>query len=115
VSEIYDWSDTWRADRVAKTEAFRTTNASLKAAWQQSGVVKTIKWYVSSKEPCPFCQAMDGKTISIDDNFFDNGESLTVGEGDSAQTMSFDYGDVGAPPLHPQCQCVARPEDVSID
>ena len=115
VGEIYEWSDDYRADRVAKTEAFRTANTSLKEAWKQSGVVKTIKWYTSSTEPCPFCQAMNGKVISVDDNFFNNGESLTVGEGDNAQTMSLDYGDVGSPPLHPNCMCVARPEDVSLD
>jgi hypothetical protein len=115
VKQIYEWGDTWRAERVAKTEAFRTTNMSLKAAWQQSGVVKTIKWSTASGNPCAFCEELDGKVISIDDNFFNNGESLTVGEGDNAQTMSLDYGDVGAPPLHSNCMCVARPEDVSID
>jgi HK97 family phage portal protein len=115
VSEIYEWSDDYRADRVAKTEAFRTANTSLKETWKQSGVVKTIKWYTSSTEPCPFCEQMNGKVISVDDNFFNNSESLTVGEGDNAQTMSLDYGDVGSPPLHPNCMCVARPEDVSLD
>jgi hypothetical protein len=114
VEEIYEWSDTWRAERISKTEAFRTSNAALKSAWQQSGVVKTIKWYVTSAEPCPFCKEMDGKVINIDQNFFNNGESLTVGEGEDAKTMSLDYGDIGAPPLHPQCMCIARPESVEI-
>ena len=113
VSDIYEWSDTYRADRVAKTEAFRTSNMALKTTWKESGVVKTIKWYTAN-DPCPFCEALNGKVISIDSNFFNNGDSLTVGEGDDAKTMSLDYGDVGAPPLHPNCMCVARPEDVSI-
>ena len=115
VKEIYEWSDTWRAERLSKTEAFRTTNAALKSAWQQSGVVKTIKWYTTSTEPCDFCQQMNGKVIGIDQNFFNNGDSLTVGEGDNAKTMSLDYGDVGAPPLHPNCACIARPETVSLN
>jgi HK97 family phage portal protein len=115
VSEIYEWSDTARADRVAQTEAFRTTNAALKETWKQSGVVKTIKWHTAENEAvCPYCQAMDGKVISIDQNFFDAGQTLSVGEGDDAQTMTMDYGDVGAPPLHPNCRCFARPEDVAI-
>ena len=113
VEQIYEWSDTSRAEVVAKTESFRTANSALKSAWQQSGVVKTMKWYTATN-PCSFCQAMDGKTISIDDNFFNNGDSMTVGEGDDAQTMPLDYGDVGAPPLHPNCMCFVRPEDVSI-
>jgi HK97 family phage portal protein len=115
VSEIYEWRDTSGADRVATTEAFRTTNLALKETWKQSGVVKTIKWHTAENEAvCPYCQAMDGKIISIDQNFFDEGQTLSVGEGDDAQTMTMDYGDVSAPPLHPFCKCFARPEDVSL-
>lgn len=114
VEEVYDWTSEKRAAMVAKTESFRTANGALKEAWQQSGVVKTLKWYTANN-PCPFCKEMDGKIISIDDNFFDNGDSLTVGEGDNAQSMSLDYGDVSTPPLHPNCMCFVRPEDVSID
>jgi HK97 family phage portal protein len=114
VEQVYAWSNDSRAAMVAKTESFRTANSALKEAWKQSGVVKTIKWYTSSSNPCPFCQELNGKVISIDQNFFNNGDSITVGEGDEAKTMSLDYGDVPAPPLHPNCMCVARPEDVSI-
>lgn len=114
VEQIYEWSDQSRAETVAKTESFRTANASLKAAWQQSGVVKTVKWYTASN-PCAFCQKMDGTVIPIDGVFFNNGDSLTVDDGGSDKTMSLDYGDVSAPPLHVNCMCFLRPEDVSID
>jgi HK97 family phage portal protein len=115
VEDIYEWSDTYRANQVAKTESFRTANMGLKEAWKQSEVVKTIRWYTSEKSNvCPYCQAMDGKVISIDNNFFDVGQTLTVGDGDDATTMTFNYSDVGAPPLHVNCSCFARPEDVSI-
>lgn len=115
VEEIYEWSDEKRAAMVAKTESFRTANDALKTAWKQSGVVKTVRWYTSElPNVCPFCLAMNGKTININDNFFENGASLTVGEGDDAKTMSLDYGDVSAPPLHPLCACFIRPDTVSI-
>ena len=115
VEEIYEWSDEKRAAMVAKTESFRTANDALKSAWKQSGVVKTVRWYTSElSNVCGFCQAMDGKTIGIDDNFFENGSSLTVGEGDDAKTMSLDYGDVSAPPLHVLCACFLRPDSVQI-
>jgi HK97 family phage portal protein len=115
VEEIYEWSDEKRAAMVAKTESFRTANGALKEAWKQSGVVKTVRWYTSeTSKVCPFCQAMNGKTVGIDQNFFENGESLTVGEGDDAKTMSLDYGDVGAPPLHPNCMCFLRPDEISM-
>ena len=114
VQQIYELSDTSRAETVAKTESFRTANDALKTAWKESGVVKTLKWYTTAGA-CAFCAEMEGKTISVDDNFFNNGDSLTVGEGDNAKTMSLDYGDVGAPPLHPHCNCLIRPDEVSID
>lgn len=111
VNEVYGAADDYGAERIAKTEAFRTTNASLKETWKQSGVVHTIKWYTASGEPCPFCASLDGTVISIDDNFFNEGDSMTVDD----KTLNFDYSEVGAPPLHPNCLCVARPEDVSIN
>jgi HK97 family phage portal protein len=114
VEEIYEWSDEKRAAMVAKTESFRTANDALKSAWKQSGVVKTVKWYTANN-PCDFCKAMDGRTIPIDGVFFNNGDSLTVGDGDDAKTMSLDYGDVGAPPIHPNCMCMIRPDTISID
>jgi HK97 family phage portal protein len=114
VEQIYEWSDNSRAATVAKTESFRTANSALKSAWQQSGVVKTVRWY-NGNNPCAFCAEMNGKTVSIDDNFFDEGDSLTVGEGDDAKTMTFDFGDVGSPPCHPNCFCFIRPDSVSID
>lgn len=109
VEEIYEWSDNSRAPMVAKTESFRAANDALKTAWKQSGVVHTIKWGAMA-DACIFCAALDGKIISINDNFFDAGDSLTV----ENETMKLDYSDVGSPPLHPRCMCFIRPEDISI-
>ncbi len=115
VEQIYEWSDTSRAEVVAKTESFRTANSALKAAWQQSGVVKTMRWYTSElANVCDYCQEMNGKTVGIDDNFFDEGDSLTVGQGDDSKTMTMDYGDVGAPPIHVACACFIRPDEIAI-
>ncbi len=95
IEQVYEWSDASRAPMVAKTESFRSANSALKAAWKQSGVVKTVRWYTAEdSKVCPFCACMDGKTIPIDSVFFKNGDSLTVGEGTTAKTMSFDYGDI---------------------
>lgn len=110
VRQIYEWSDNARAPMVAKTESFRTANDALKTAWKQSDVVHTIKWYTASGEPCVFCSSLDGTVVGIDDNFYNNGDSITVGD----QTMTLDYSDVGTPPLHPNCMCFIRPEDISI-
>lgn len=112
VDSVYDISDKSRAEAVASTEAFRIANDSTKEAWKQTGVVKTIKWYTAQDaEVCPFCLAQNGKVISIDDNFYNQGDSITADD----QTMTLDYSDVGAPPLHPRCRCYTRPEDVSLE
>jgi HK97 family phage portal protein len=115
VGEVYGAADDYGAERLAKTEAFRTSNMALKTAWQQSGVVKTVRWYTSElANVCPFCQQMNGKIVSVDSNFLDAGQTVSVGDGDDAKTYTADYGDVSAPPLHPNCLCFLRPEEVSI-
>ncbi len=111
VKEIYEWSDTWRAERVAKTESFRAANYAQREAWRQSGVVHTLSWYTAGNKPCEFCESLNGTTVSIDKNFLDEGDTLTVGD----HTMNIDYSGVGAPPLHPNCQCTLMPEDISLD
>jgi hypothetical protein len=88
---------------------------ALKTAWQQSGVVKTVRWYVATDNPCPFCAQLASKgPIPIDSNFLESGQTITVGEGDYAKSYTADYGDVPSPPLHPNCMCFIRPEDVSL-
>jgi HK97 family phage portal protein len=114
VGEVYGAADDYGAERLAKTEAFRTSNMALKTAWKDSGVVKTVKWYTSSTNPCPFCEKMNGTVIPVDGTFFNSGDTLTVGEGDETKTMTMDYGDVPSPPIHPQCMCLIRPEDIQI-
>src|ERR1035437_2723838 len=111
VSDIYTWQDDYAALRVAKTETVRIMNTANKTAWQQSGVVETLKWYTSPLDNvCEFCKDMDGTTIDINDNFFNQGDALTLDDGSS---MSMDYSDIVGPPLHPNCNCRLRPDKIS--
>lgn len=113
VKEIYEFSDEYRAERVAKTETFRTGNAATREAWKQSGVVKTLKWYTAEDERvCEFCGPMDGKTVGIEDNWFEKGEEITGQEGGK---LEVDYVDVENPPLHANCRCYIRPDEISIE
>jgi len=110
VGDVFDVNDKYSAERISKTEAFRTMNEAQKVAWKQTGVVKTMRWYTSEMDNvCPFCAEMNGKSVSIDDNFFDQGETYTVGD----QSMSVDYSDISAPPLHPNCNCFIRPDELT--
>lgn len=113
VNSIYDFANTVRASMVAKTETFRVANYASKAAWKESGVVKTIKWHTAEDDRVEeYCRALDGKVIGIEDDFFKLGDKVKGADGGE---LELDYSDVGAPPLHTQCRCYTQPEDVSID
>lgn len=114
---VGDFSSKSRAETVARTEAFRVANFSTKEAWRQSGVVRSVKWYTAADEAvCPFCGEEDGKIVGIDENFYDKGDTVegTDTEGQPV-SISVDYASVEAPPLHPNCRCYIRPEDISTN
>ena len=113
VRTYYDSAKQSRAPMLARTESFRISNSATKEAWKQTGVVKTMKWFTSPHDNvCSFCQSLAGKEIPIDQNFFNQGDTVEDGNGG---TMTLDYADVGAPPLHPNCGCYLQPGVVSVD
>ncbi|MFA5128553.1 MAG: phage portal protein [Patescibacteria group bacterium] len=113
VSTIYEFSDEYRAARVAQTETFRTGNAATREAWKQSGVVKTLKWYTAEDEQvCEFCGPMHDKTVGVEEKWFDRGEEITGADGGK---LNVDYVDIENPPLHANCRCYIRPEEISIE
>ena len=112
VNDVYDFADDRRAGLIAKTESFRAGNYANKSAWQLNGSVKTIMWYTAEDDAvCEFCAEQDGKEIPIDQNFYDEGDVVEGGDGG---TMTANYGDVGAPPLHPDCRCYIRPSEINL-
>lgn len=112
ISEIYEFGDEVRAERVARTETFRIANAATKEAWTQTGVVKTVKWYTGADERvCPMCEPLHGKIVDIEDDFFKKGDTVTGSDGSE---IKLDYDDVGSPPLHVDCRCYLRPEDIQV-
>ena len=85
-----------------------------KEAWKQTGVVKTIKWYTAEdSEVCEYCDAEDGTEIDINENFYNEGDQIDGGE--DMPSVTADYGDVGGPPLHPNCRCYLRPEVIDTN
>ena len=112
VDGVYSFADERRAALIAKTESFRAANLANKDAWRLSGVVKTVKWYTAEDQKvCQFCAEQDGKEISIDDNFYNLGDTIKGAQGGF---MTADYNDIEAPPLHPDCRCYVRPEQIEI-
>ena len=100
------------ADRVVRTESIWAHNEGTMQAWMQSGVVTGKKWdTVIDDRNCPFCEAMNGKVIELEGNYYQKGDSLEVG----GQVMNFTYETVQHPPLHPQCRCQLIPIIVDED
>lgn len=112
VQEVADFSEKTRAERVAKTETFRTANFATREAWQQSGVVSEVKWYTAEDEMvCEFCGPMQDTVVGIDQGFFDKNDEIIGADGGVINT---DYASVENPPLHPNCRCYLRPETINI-
>jgi Phage Mu protein F like protein len=113
VAGIHSFADKRDAALIAKTESFRAANWANREAWKASGVVKTVKFYTAEDaEVCQFCAALDGEEISIDDDFYDAGDTIV---GKDGGTMIANYGDIETPPIHPGCRCYIRPENISIE
>ena len=112
ISSVYDQTEEYRAERVARTEVFSAANDANREAYIQSDVVKSIEWHTAEDErECQFCAPLDGKIVDVSDNFFDKHETI---EGDDGSSYSLGYEKVMNPPLHPNCRCFILPHEISI-
>jgi SPP1 gp7 family putative phage head morphogenesis protein len=103
VADVFDLTSKYRAEQVARTSVFATANASAREAYRQSGVVSEVKWHTAEDEiVCEFCGPMNGKTVGIDESYFDDGELV---QGADGGTLQLAFGDVIDPPLHVNCRC----------
>jgi HK97 family phage portal protein len=104
VSDIFKGYEDYRAERIARTESARATTGGALDAYKESGVVEATQWN-ASPDACQFCLAMDGKAVKLGEVYAPLDSSLEV----DGQTMSFDYAEVDAPPLHPNCVTAETP------
>lgn len=103
VRDVFALTDTYRAERIARTVVFQTANTSAREAYRQSGVVKEVRWHTADYElTCEFCEPMNGKTVGIEDTFFDEGDTVRGRDGGS---LKLDFDTVEDPPLHANCRC----------
>jgi len=91
------WEET-QADKNGRREAVRGVNALAKFAYVAAGVT-ALRW-VSSGEDCPYCEAMNGRTVGVEQNFFQGGESF---EPEGAKAPLLVRGAVSHPPVHDGC------------
>jgi len=93
VKRVFTGAETWRARRIAATEASRAVHASQVQSAKESGVVAGFEWLVSALS-CPLCQQ-----IATEVNKVALGQAFAV-IGDHPS-----YSSVEHPPAHPSCRC----------
>lgn len=107
IKEVFNAAGVKRATAIARTEVIRASNFAAIEGYRQSGVVKAKEWLVTPDDRlCPYCAAMEGKVIELEENFFDKDDEF---QGNAETPMKMDYGDIMAPPLHPNCRCTLIP------
>lgn len=113
VEATYKETKGYRAERIARTETLKASNRATVNAYKQTGYVTGKQWY-ANPGACPICESVDGKTVSLDTNFANVGQSIsyteTNAEGEEVtKEYPVSYEDIGTPPLHPQCMCCIIP------
>lgn len=111
VNEIFGYAAQDRAYKIAESETTRSQGFADVEAWRQSGQVTAKRWYTSKDERvCKFCGAMHNRTVSIDDNFYNKGDTMVVPrENKNDAVLNFNYEDIAHQPLHVRCRCVLLP------
>jgi len=109
VSEVLErWKgegvETTRADRIAERHINELNQGISKWAWGAMGVAAMVARTVG--DSCPYCRAIDGRTVDIAGSFFNAGDELAAPG--KALPLKFKKR-VGHPPFHKGCDCVIRP------
>lgn len=93
IKAIFDGAETWRARRIAASEASRAVHAAQEMAAKQSGVVTGWRWLLS-EDACPLCQTVARRVPAV-----------RLGQPFAIVGDNPNYSAVRHPPLHPGCQC----------
>jgi HK97 family phage portal protein len=96
-----------RATTIARTETIRAANEGARATYKAAGVTK-MTW-IASTDACPYCRGLNGKTISVEENFLSK-DDVYMPEG-TKKALNLSYGDIPSPPVHPGCRCTIVPSD----
>lgn len=113
VNDVFDFTESFRGARVARSTVFGVANTAAREAYKQSGVVKAVKWHTAEDEMvCEFCGPMNGKVIDIDDTFFDQGDTVRGRDGGE---LDVDFSDVEDPPLHANCRCFTLASQITVN
>lgn len=98
-SKMDEYDDT-RAEQEASRETRRMNNALALASYAAIGV--TSKRWATVSDNCPYCNKLNGRTISITEYFLEKGDAITA-EGVSPLPIT---RNLGHPPAHDGCDCM---------
>lgn len=100
LSERFDeWAEK-RPGKVAAWETQRLGNATALEAFRSAGVQRKV-WQATGRS-CPYCQSLDGRTVSVQEIFLDGGTPL---QPEGAETPLVTET-IRHPPLHAGCDCI---------
>lgn len=80
-----------RAERIARTEVIRAHSQGSTLGYEESGVVRGVKWLDGQAGACPLCRDLHNQTRKLGEPFYRD-----------------TFGD-GYPPRHPNCRCATAP------
>lgn len=105
VKAVFEQASVVRSEIIARSEAIRASNYAAEEVYRESGITYK-EWITATDErTCPFCASMDGNRIKVGEDFWKLGQTLSV----DGEDLTFNYLDVQAPPLHPNCRCTLGP------
>lgn len=106
ILEQFEYFEKYHAERIARTESTWGWSRGSVEGYVQSGVVERKQWDAAIDErSCGFCEQLDGQIIGVDLDFFQKGDKFDL----NGSSLTFDYEDVGHPPLHCNCRCAIVP------
>lgn len=107
VGNVFDDMEKYRAERIARTETIKASNYGAVESYKESGIVTSKRWLTTPDErTCEWCGPMNGKTLGLDDSYFEKGD---VFAGNRGGVIKLNYENVGEPPLHSNCRCTVVP------
>ena len=98
--------DEWlekRAGKEGMRESVRASNAFAQAAYASLGII-LFKWFAIGADTCPYCQQMNGQTVSVG-GAFALPDTSVGGDGDALPVKKR----VTHPPIHDGCVCQIGP------
>lgn len=96
---LQEWEQK-RPDKTAQRETVQAGNAVAREVYMAAGIRK-LRWHAFGAN-CPYCSALNGRTVGIDSTFLAAGDSLQPDGADHPLTTTVD---VRHPPGHDGCDC----------